>query len=502
MCKEIETIQKRKVWNLSELPENVTPVGCRWVYTLKYNNTGTIIQYKARLVAQGFHQIYGESYEDTFSPVINFSLLRFFFTILVSYLHWTNIQCDVTGAYLYAPLHETVYMKQPPGFTEQGQEHKFCKLERAIYGLHQSGREWFTEIDKVLHSLGFSKFKWCNCAYYYGQEIILILYVDDFVLFGKTLNLINQIVDLIKSRFELKVIGQTHTLLGVQFEYVNNDVFLYQSNYISEISQRFREYKFPISSLPIAKGIVYSKSNCPQTAEEVSEMTSIPYRSLLGCISFLAQRTRPDICYAVNIFAQFQANPGLHHWHGLLRLLGYLCYTKDHKLKLSCQDPSIRVFSDADFAANRDDRTSLGGQLVLLGNSPIGWRTFKQKCVSLSTMEAEFVAITEAAKELLWFDRIIYELHTANILKYKIQQSILYADNQAAINFVKSPIENTRSKHIDVKLFFVRDLVLNQKFQLQYIRSKENLSDIFTKPPTKITLQHFLLKFFSKDESE
>jgi hypothetical protein len=496
MKDEISIMHERKVWTLTYLPDNVKPVGCRWVYTMKRDDLGNIVRYKARLVAQGFKQIKGDTYEETFSPVVNFSLIRFFFSLLVVGNGWKHIQCDVKCAYLYAPLKETIYMYQPLGFIEKGKENLFCKLNKAIYGLHQSGRVWFFEIDKVLNEIGFIKFEWCNCVYMFESNVILLLYVDDIVLFAKRETQLKRAISLLSERFDVKVLGKTRKLLGVEFE-ESESFRIHQQAYISEVCDRFKVFNFPISSLPITKGTVYSKLNCPQTDQEIEEMSKIPYRNLLGCLSFISNRTRPDISYAVNIFSQFQNNPGMAHWCGLLKLLGYVAYTKSLKLELACNKAHIITYTDADFATNRDDRTSLGGQLVLLGNSPIAWRTFKEKCVSLSTMEAEFVAMTEATKELLWFDRVLSECVQKNIINAK-EKSVLYVDNQATINFVKSPIEHYSTKHIDVKLFFIRDLVYKDTFSVKYVRSQSNLADIFTKPLTRAELEKFRDCIFAK----
>lgn len=491
-------MSQRGVWKLEDLPRNTKPIGCRWVYTTKKNEQGKIVRFKARLVAQGFKQVKGETYDETFSPVVNFSVIRFFFSLLVSFSRWKHTQCDITGAYLYAPLKENVYMEQPPGFIKQGQEHKFCKLNKALYGLHQSGREWFFEIHQILIEIGFVKFEWCNCAYIFKNDIVLVLYVDDFVIFGKSAEMINKMIETLKSHFDIKTLGKTRKLLGVEFLDNKDGVLIHQENYIQEVYDKYSKFKIPITSLPIAKGTVFSKRDCPSTEAETKEMNSYPYRSILGCLSFIANRTRPDISYAVNILSQFQSNPGMFHWSALLKLLGYVYKTKHYKLSLLCNKPHIITFSDADFAANRDDRTSLGGQLVLLGNSPIGWRTFKEKCVSLSTMEAEFVAMTEATKEMNWFYNVLKECFNKRIISGNCVKPILHVDNQAAIEFVKSPIENYRTKHIDVKLFFIRDLYYKDKFELRYIRSKSNLADIFTKPLTKNDLERFLIALFKK----
>lgn len=387
-------------------------------------------------------------------------------------------------------------MLQPPGFIIKSKENYVYKLKRALYGLHQSGRVWYFEINKVLTNLGFVKFEWCNCVYIFESYVILLLYVDDIVLFGRTENHIQKAVNLLTERFDLKLLGKTRRLLGVDFEEDDNLLLIHQSNYIADIYNRFKNFNPPISSLPIVKGSVFSKTQSPHSHDEMNEMQQYPYRSLLGCLSFLANRTRPDISYAVNIFSQFQSNPGLVHWSGLVKLLGYVYSTRDFKLNLSCKDPHITTFSDADFASNRDDRTSMGGQLVLLGKAPIMWRTSKQKSVCLSTMESEFVSMTDAVKELLWFDRILEECIKRKVLSNQKVQSCLFVDNLATIDFVKSPIENHRTKHIDVKLFFIRDLYSKDTFSLKYVKSKNNLADAFTKPLTKNDLYKFLSDIF------
>lgn len=483
----------RKVWELTKLPENAKPLGCRWVYTLKRNDKGEIARYKARLVAQGYNQVKGDSYDDTYSPVINFSIIRFFFALLVSFQGWSHMQCDVKGAYLYAPLSENIYITQPPGFIVTGKEHYVCKLNKALYGLHQSGRAWYFELHKVLTDIGFNKFEWCNCVYCFKDEAILLLYVDDILLFGISDAHLNKIVKLLCKKFDIKLLGKTKKLLGVEFEETNGTISLHQSSYIEEILDKFKDFYPSITSLPIAKGSIYSKTQCPQTQHESDEMLNLPYRNLLGCLSFLSNRTRPDIAYAVNIFSQFQSNPGMNHWTGLLRLLGYVGCTRNLKLNLNCNKVQLIAFSDADFATNRDDRTSMGGELVFLDCAPIMWRTFKHKNVSLSTMEAEFVSMTETVKELLWFDRILDECVSKNVLFNTKIKSLLYVDNMATIDFVKSPIENHRSKHIDVKLFFIRDLYYKDIFEVRYVKSKDNLADPFTKPLTKHDLDRFRL---------
>jgi hypothetical protein len=185
------------------------------------------------------------------------------------------------------------------------------------------------------------------------------------------------------------------------------------------------------------------------------------------------------------------------HWMGLLKLLGYVKYTQNLKLNLSAiSNTNLIGYTDADFANNKDDRTSMGGMILFVDRVPISWRSNKQKSVCLSSMESEFVALTDASKELVWFQRILQECQIHKIFLIKQDTPLLLADNQASMDFSKSPIENHRSKHIDVKLFFVRDLIYKNIFKLEYIPSKLNLADIFTKAQVKVRLKWFLEQIF------
>lgn len=493
MKREMDVIRCRKVWSLVQLPEDKNLIGCRWVFTVKRNEVGEIARYKARLVAQGFLQKKGESYDETFSPVVNFALVRLFFTVLVCFYGWSHKQLDVNSAYLYAPISEVIYMKQPPGFADQKRPNLVCKLNRALYGLHQSGREWFHEINNKLVNKGFQKISWANCVYTYQGNTVLLLYVDDIVVFGRTCKQVKIVVDILTSEFDIKDLGKTRKLLGVEFEEVEGKLYIHQNAYIEKIRSVFSKYKLPITSLPIAKGVVLSKTQCPQTEIERKEMEFIPYRSAIGYLSFLASRTRPDISYATNILSQFQSNPGMVHWDAVLKLLGYVCQRSMHKLELSgVRNLNLNCYSDANFASNRDDRTSMGGMIILIDKTPIMWKTFKQKCVSLSTMESEYVSLAEAVKELVWFTRIVKECIEYKIINFKSPEINLFCDNQAAISFCKSPIENHATKHISVKLHFIRNLLNDKIFKLKYVNTKENLADIFTRAFTKQALFEYL----------
>ncbi|GFW07447.1 retrovirus-related Pol polyprotein from transposon TNT 1-94 [Trichonephila clavipes] len=166
---------------------------------------------------------------------------------------------------------------------------------------------------------------------------------------------------------------------------------------------------------------------------------------------------------------------------------------QEYKFQLSkVKSLKLRFYSDSDFATNRDDRVSMGGFITFIDETPISSRTFKQKSVSLSTMEAEYVSLIEAAKEFIWLKNVIDN----KSLNLELSENVMFCDNQAAISFSKSPLENYRTKHIDVRYHFLRNLINDKVFQIKYIGTKNNLVDIFTKPMVKEKLLEFCRKLF------
>ncbi|GBM43842.1 Retrovirus-related Pol polyprotein from transposon TNT 1-94 [Araneus ventricosus] len=352
MDREINVMIECKVWDLVDPPENTKVLGNRWVYTLKRDENNRAVRFKARLVAQGNTQLKGESFDEVFSPVVNFSIIRLFFSMYACLWKWTHIQVDINNTYLYANLDATVYIRQPTGYERE--PHKVCLLRKAIYGLHQSGRQWYLKLENMLIKLKFKKLDWCNCIYSFKDNVILLFYVDDIIVFSKEIQKVDFVLNLLQDNFDLKVLGRTKKLLGIEFGEQGNDLFIHQKSFIERVCRTYEKYKFPVSSLPISKGQVLSKLDSPKTSEE---LLNFPYRNLIGSLAVIVLRTRPDIMYAINVLSHFQSNPGIKHWNCLLRLLGYLKYAQNYMLELSkVKYLKLRCFSDSDFATNRDDR--------------------------------------------------------------------------------------------------------------------------------------------------
>jgi hypothetical protein len=247
-----------------------------------------------------------------------------------------------------------------------------------------------------------------------------------------------------------------------------------------------------------------SELDSPTTEEEQREMENVPYREAVGSFMYLMMGTRPDLANFVRQVSRYLKNPGMKHWQYVLRGLKYLCGTKGHGITLGgvngnddTMGNALSVFSDADYANCVDTRRSVSGYVTyLFGKSPISWRSSLQKVVTLSTAEAEFVALASAVQETLYLRQLLSELG----LEQK-EGTVIGEDNQATIKISKNPEHHGRCKHIDVRYFFVQERVQSGHIVLEYCPTDRMPADILTKAmtPEKFCQLRSLLGVKSKD---
>jgi len=234
---EMQSLRQHNTWKLVEPPPGKKIIGNRMVFKVKLDENGLVERYKARLVAQGFSQVFGEDYNQVFAPVVRWESVR----ALISMATQFNMQIhqmDVNVAFLNGILKEDIYMKQPDGFVEKGKEHLVCKLERSIYGLKQSPRCWNEVLDEHLQSMGFQKSSADECIYtgkMNGDLVLLAVYVDDIIVASKKEQTINKTKEVFAKRFSVKDMGPLHYFLGVRIVQNQHGVWLGQDKYAREI---------------------------------------------------------------------------------------------------------------------------------------------------------------------------------------------------------------------------------------------------------------------------
>lgn len=477
MDEEMEALKSNEVWKLVELPKGRTAISCKWIYRIKKDANGKITRYKARLVANGFSQIYGIDFTETYAPVVSMKTLR----SMISYSATENLlmhQMDVKTAFLNGELNEEVYMKQPKGYSDGTT--KVCKLQKTLYGLKQSPREWNKVLDQSLLERRFIQSKADPCLYLLKNnnklELALVVYVDDLIFIGSSANetLLNDEKDYLKSRFQMTDLGQLKWILGIEVSIQKDFITLDQRRYLETMWNKFNLGEDSTIRTPLFKDAL-----AILTTEDKDEKTvDKPYQSLLGSLMYLMVGTRPDIHYSIGLLARFSTAPKEKHWTALKNLLRYVWNTRDAKLKYerNVSFDSI-AYSDSDFAGDRISRKSTSGYVTTIGNTAVTWKSKKQTITAQSTTEAEYIALNECVREAMWIKLLTEELQS------KESTSILVkTDSMGAEAIANGSGSHDRSKHIEVKYHYVKEKVQDKSILLEGIRSENNPADLFTKP--------------------
>jgi hypothetical protein len=478
MKDEMDSLMTNQTWELTELPAGKKALHNKWVYRIKGEHDGSK-RYKARLVVKGFQQKEGIDYTDIFSPVVKMTTIRLVLRIVAAEnLHLE--QLDVKTAFLHGNLEEEIYMHQPQGFAVLGKESQVCKLRKSLYGLKQAPRQWYKKFDSFMCNTGFTRCDADHCCYVKNFEnsyIILLLYVDDMLVAGSSIKEINNLKKQLSKQFAMKDLGAAKQILGMRIirDRANGTLKLSQTEYVKKILSRFSMDGAKPVSTPLGSQFRLTKDQSPKTDQEKAYMSKVPYASAIGSLMYAMVCTRPDIAHAVGAVSRYMGNPGKQHWEAVKWILRYLRGTSDMSLCFTGADLKLQGYVDADLAGDVDSRKSTTGFVYTLGGTAVCWASKLQKIVALSTTEAEYVAVTEAGKEMVWLKGFLNELGKKN------EKSVLHSDSQSAIFLAKNPAYHSRTKHIQLRYHFIRSLLESEQLILEKIRGTENPADMFTK---------------------
>ncbi|KAG7302557.1 hypothetical protein JYU34_002203 [Plutella xylostella] len=379
---------------------------------------------------------------------------------------------DVITAFLNGDLKEQVYMEQPEGFEIKGGNGKVYKLNKAIYGLKQAAKSWYDKLDTALtQNFGFKRVSTEPCVYFkshQGKPMIISIYVDDILLFTScSAEEKKKLKDKLMKEFAMRDLGAAHHILGMKITNKDGRITLDQSNYIQTVLNKFQMSDCKPASTPMEAGLKLHKAE---------KLGNFNYRNLIGCLMYVAVCTRPDIAYAVSSLSQFNQSYAEVHWKAAKRVLRYLKGTINHCLTFEKNGLSLTAYVDADWAASAVDRKSYTGYVFKIGNNLVSWESRKQKTVALSSTEAEYMALSDACKEALFIRSFLHELLGINVCV------TMYNDNQSAQKLSVNQMYHSRTKHIDVRHHFIRQVVSENAVQLKYCPTDEMPADLLTKP--------------------
>lgn len=326
---EVESLIKNDTWEIVRKPDNQKAIGCRIVLTNKYCSDGSIAKRKARIVAKGYGQRYGVDYHRTFAPVARLESIRLMLA-LAAELGLTIWQFDVVTAFLNGYLEEEVVMQVPdmlmslleklileknpiPEVKSKAQNMlkelraggNACRLNKALYGLRQAGRQWNIRLDAKLKKMGLTPTHGEPCLYQAHRErdvLLLLIYVDDILVTSQNVEWISEVKQQLAEDFEIKDLGPAEHCLGLEIVQENHGIKLTQKGYTLDILARFGMEQCNTVATP-------SEVNAKQEELTNSKTESFPYRELVGALMYLAVATRPDIANTVSRLAQFNSEP-------------------------------------------------------------------------------------------------------------------------------------------------------------------------------------------------
>jgi len=291
---ELNQLEQFGTWELVECPSDAIPIPNKWVLRKKYNKQGELTKYKARLVIKGCAQRPGFDYTDTFSPVVRLETIRAILAI-IPIKRLKMCQIDVKGAYLNGILKENVYMRQPEGFGDG--TNRVCWLQKTLYGLKQSGREWNKELDRRLKVKGFNNLQLDPCAYIRrnGDNLeIITVWVDDLMLFATSDSVMEHLAEDLESTFDVTDLGEPSKIVSIEITHRRNSITISQPQYVDSILRKYGMQDANPVSTPLDPNVKLKPNTNEQEGNNNNE-----YASLIGSLQYLTVATRPDIAYAV-----------------------------------------------------------------------------------------------------------------------------------------------------------------------------------------------------------
>ncbi|VVT54825.1 uncharacterized protein SAPINGB_P004281 [Magnusiomyces paraingens] len=379
-------------------------------------------------------------------PVVRYETVRIVLAIAAQFGFQVH-HMDVETAFLNGDLKEDIYMRQPKGFVVKGQESKVCHLKKSLYGLKQAPLCWNEKIHGALVKLGFIRNESDYGVYTKGSGstmVIIALYVDDLLISGNSSEVIAKTKSSLSSMFKMKDLGPVEQFLGMRVKQSPYHITVDVSRYIFDMLEEFGMQNCSSVKTPLPT------RDLSDFSESDSATDASMYRSIIGKLIYAANCARPDLAVAgtAELGLEYRAQK-------VYKLVGY---------------------SDADYAQDKQDRKSFTGYVFILSGGPITWACRKQVSPASSSVESEYMSLSDASKECFWINQLL------SLCKIPIPLPVtMFEDNQGCIALAQNPVFHRRTKHIDVRYHVVRHYIRSGVIHLEYLDTQVMLADMFTK---------------------
>ena len=504
---EHERMVKMGVWKAvppENVPPGTKPITSTWACKKKSNGT-----YRARVNARGYEQIPGEHYDpkSIAAPVTNDITIRVILILMIMAM-WCGELLDVKGAFLhglFGPKENPLYMHIPQGFTEYYPPGWILLLLKTIYGLKQAAYAFWKQLLKAFSAMNFMRSKADPCLYYAWTKhglVTWISWVDDCLVCGSKEGVKIAKAQLME-QFDCDEVGNMDEYVGCKIDRDWDDGSL---RFIQPVLiQSFKDkFELPVScppNTPAAPGDHLVKGD---EGSNMGPDLQFKYRSGVGKLMHMLRWSRPEILNAVHDLSKYMSGATLAHMKALIRVMHYCHKTPERGLLLKPTrkwngDPKfefiITGYSDSDYAKDTDTRRSVSGTAVFLEDAPVSMRSNTQKSVTLSVTEAEQAAAVACAQDMLFVMRLVESIG----LKVK-KPMILKLDNKGAHDLAHNWTIGGRTRHVDVRMNFLRELKEDGVILTEWIAGESNPSDLFTKNLQGPDFDKHSTKFVGSDD--
>lgn len=340
--------------------------------------------------------------------------------------------------------------------------------------MKQAPKQWYQKFDRVILDYGFKINEFDKCVYYKSNgddHIILSLYVDDILIFGSSLKEVIKVKEYLSRNFDMKDLGVVDMILGMKVSKTPNGISLSLTHCIERMLKKFGFFECRPVNTPY-------DSSIPLKKNEGEPVRQHEYAQLIGSLLYIANRTRPDIAYAVGRLSRYTSNPSQEHWTALERVFKYLKGTLSYKLEYNGFPSVIEGYSDANWVTDSDNVKSTSGFVFLLGGAAVSWKSCKQTVIARSTMEAELIALDTTCSEAEWLKDFTSDLP---VMTKPIPCIAVHTDSRSTIELLKQKTMNKKlNRHMQIRFKSVQGL-LGKCVALDFVKSEKNLADHLTK---------------------
>jgi hypothetical protein len=480
-----------------KVPKGHRLIDGKWVMKVKRDADGAVSKLKGRLVARGFMQARGVNFTETYASTAAPTYQRILFA-LSAQLGWVKRQIDIVGAYLSGVLHHEVYMKQfallaryfqqhPERAKQHGwSERKAIRLGKPLYGLKQAGHEWQKRLREELCGMGFTPLRADRAIYRHaGTRVIVSTHVDDFQVFAESHGVMETFITDLSNRLDVTDLGEPEHYLGMRIV-IRHDgsLSMVQDQYLRDMLEKYEATDFKLAVTPHGEGFhTLEDPDNEQHGKKLEATDGTQIRAIIGSAFYAATMTRPDIAYTAGVISRGQAGPREGHQRAAKRLLRYLIGTQNLGITYQSKDfdrePGnpfgLIGYSDASFGA--PDSKPIASYLFKMGGAPISWASRKTTVVPRSTGEAEYIALSEAAREAAGIRNFMEEIGIVDMGPITIR-----VDSTVAKRLAENGEFSARTRHIRSHFHYTRQEIDDGHITLEHVPDSAQLADSLTKP--------------------